>query len=200
MAMEINLKGGTGNNKPAGVTSDNRLQVASRTETEELHETDLGNSYNLNSGELNFTGTTESGMLYIKNTGADPIIVPAFIWLLGTTNGTFGEWRLRVYRNPTTGTLISDASALTPINKNFGSNKLLSDQATIYKASGYGKTVTDGDVAIFTMVSSSGRFVVSVAVELPTGGSLAMTVEAPGSTTDADVAVAIAPYVKTVDD
>lgn len=196
--MESIIKGGTGNNKPAGVSDDNRLQVAARTETEELHETDFGNSYNCNSGEINFTGTTESGMLYIKNTGSDDLVVPAFIWLLGTVGGgTFGEWRLRVYRNPTTGTLISDASALTAHNKNFGSSKLLSSTATIYKPTAYGKTVTNGDVAILTMVTSSGRFVVPIQVVLPTGASLAMTVEAPAGTTDADVAVAIAPFIKT---
>lgn len=200
MAMEINIKGGTGNNLPVGVTGDNRLQTAARIETEESHEKELGNAYNCNSGEVNFTGTTETGLIYIKNTGESPIVIPAFIYLLGTAGGaTFGEWRLRVYKNPTTGTLISGASALTPINRNFGSSKLLSSYATIYKGV-YGSTVTNGDVAIFTMTTSSGRYVVTVPVILPQGSSLAVTVQAPAGTTDADVAVAIAPYLRTVDD
>lgn len=190
---------GSNGNDPVHATSDNRLMVACRTETEEDHEVQLGNAFNFNSGELNFTGTTDSGLLYIKNTGANPIVIPAFIYLLGTTNGTFGEWRCTVIRNPTAGTLISDANAGSPVNRNFGESTDLAIYANCYVASAYGKTVTDGTTELFSMFSSSGRFVVPHRVELPTGASLAIKVQAPASTTDADVAVAIAPYIRTVD-
>jgi hypothetical protein len=193
--MSVVIKSGS-DGFTADVTDDNHLEVAARTSSAEFDHTLRGSSWNINPGTFAFTGTTASGLLYVKNTGTNPIVIPAVIWLLGTTDGTFGEWTVKVYANPTTGTLISDANSEVPVNKNFSSTKTMT--ATVYSASAYGKTVTNGTVAIQSIFPSSGRYVVGVPVVLEQGAACALEVTAPGSTTSANVQVAIAPYERVL--
>lgn len=187
------IQDGKGTGSRAAVTTDNRLQVAARTETLTEHEVERGNAYNINTGTVAFTGTSSSALVYLENTGTNNIFVSSLIYLLGTTDGTFGEWQVEVLRNPTG---ISTSTALTPHNKNFGSNNSLS--ATCTKGA-YAATLTGGTVAVDSIFPSSGRFSLPIEIELPKGASLGVRVTAPTGTTSANVQVAISAVERTVD-
>jgi hypothetical protein len=177
------------------VTADNLLQVQARTETQEDHEVELGNAFNLNTGDVSLTGVASSSLLYIKNTSStQTIVIPASIWLLAETDGTFGSWLAEVIANPTGGTLISTATALTPVNRRIGDSGIL--PATAYLGS-YGLTATGGTTVYSSRFNSNGRFVVAVKLELPPQQSLALRITPPGSTTAAKVQLALAPYIRT---
>lgn len=190
---DVRIRDGKGSSTVAQVTSDNRVQVAARMETYAQHENELGRAFNISTGTINLTGTSSSAMVYLENTGTNPISIPALIYLLGTTDGTFGEWQVEVLRNPTA---ISTSTALTPVNKNFSSNNTLS--ATCTKGA-YAATFTGGTVVIDSIFPSSGRFALPVELELPTGSSIGVRITAPGSTTSANVQVAISAFERTVD-
>jgi hypothetical protein len=185
------LKDGVGKGFYAKVDSTNRLHVdASQLPRSSVAAFD-GNAYNINTGTINLTGTTNSGLLYVKNTGEKTIVIASFIYLLGNTDGS-GDTLVQVIRNPTAGTLISGGSEITPVNRNFNTSKTAA--ATVLKGS-HGSTVTDGTVVIESIFSGVGRQVVNVgAVILNKNNTIAIKVQAPTGTTDMDVQLAISCY------
>lgn len=194
---DVRIRSGSGNGVTAHVTTDNLLKVASRTESQEDHEAELGNAYVVEAADVTLTTANTSSLLYIKNTGDDDIVVPNFIASLGTsTGGTFGRWTLEVVRQPTNGTLISGASAATAVNRNFGSNNTLA--ATLFKGV-EGSTITDGVVLGRAYFTAPGHYAVGLLVVLPKGTALAVRLTPPAGNTSADVTVTIAPYVRTVE-
>lgn len=192
----VRIKSGAGNGKDAYVTTDNQLQVASRMETQEAHETELGNAYNINPGTINLTSANASALLYLKNTGDNPLKITTSITLLGTSTNGSGDWQVEVLRNPTAGTLLS-GTAYVPLNKNFGSANTLTGTA-LYGAEASTVTASDGTI-IDSLYSSSGRKTVPVSLELPKGTSVAVRVTPPTGNTSANVQVALAVFERSVD-
>jgi hypothetical protein len=185
------IKDGVGKGFYAKVDSTNRLHTDSSQLPRSAVAAFNGDAYNINTGTINLTGTSDSGLLYVKNTGDNSIVIETFIYLLGNTDGS-GDTQVQIIRNPTTGTLITGGTAFSAVNRNFNTSKTLS--ATILKGA-HGTTVTDGDVAIESIFSGVGRQVVSVgAVVLNKNNSVAIKVQAPTGTTDMDVQLAISCY------
>ena len=107
---------------------------------------------------------------------------------VGITAGTFADSPIiTVVRNPTTGTLISNATAAPIVeNRNFGSSSTLT--ALTYKGVD-GATVTDGDDALIFVVNGQGRLAATLDLVIPKGSSLAIKVD-PNLTSGATTAYA----------
>jgi hypothetical protein len=185
------IQDGKGTKNLAKVDGEGRLHTESVVQTFAEKVAFDGDSYNINTGTINLTSANTSGTLYMKNTGSENIVITAFFYLLGNTNGT-GDTLVRVFRNPTTGTLISGGTAITPVNRNFGSAKALS--ATVLKGA-EGDTVTNGTVVVESLFSGQGRQTVAVgAIILVPGNTIAFTIKPPTGNTSMDVQFAMAVY------
>lgn len=193
------INGGTGNGYAVKVTEDNKLGTHAISEVQADHQSELGNRYNINSGDITLTGNaTASGCLYLKNTENEDVHVTALIYNLGATTSGTGDMLVEVYRNPTAGTLISTATAVSVnSNFNFGSTNTLSCLA--YKGA-EGLTITDGTVFATTRVSAIGRTAVNLGtVVLPKGSSIAIRYTTPASNSSQKVQFAFACFKQTLD-
>lgn len=177
----MKIEDGKGRGYIAEVNMDNRLETESLIVDESVFATFNGDAYNINTGNITLTSANASGVLYMKNNGINPIVINTAIYLLGASTGGSGNMYAKIYKNPTTGTLISGGTDILSVNRNFGSANLL--DATIKKGA-EGQTVTDGIVAIESIFTASGRQVVSLgAIIINSGNSIAITFQPPSGNT-----------------
>ena len=178
----MKIDDGTGNSSQAKVDEQNNLHVRSISGPVALYTTIDARSFGVITGPITLTSANESGILYVKCTDAvNPMIVLKQLFYLGPSTGGTGPARLKVYRNPTGGTLISGASVITPSNLNFGSS--LTPSALVYKGA-EGNTITGGSLIIDVGVNTS--FLLSVDDInwlLPNGSSYAVSITPPTSNT-----------------
>ena len=169
--------------KTARVNLDNTLAVHSISLTEAEHASDLGDSYNINSGLITLTSAGESGIIYFKNNEDRNIHIDSIIIILGNTTGgaTTDSTRVRIYANPTTGTLISTALAADIVqNRNLGATSALA--ADTYKGA-EGNTITDGDNLLESLLSPGNRVAFGLDLTLPKGKSIGVSLEPNDSNT-----------------
>ena len=174
--MAEQLLDGTGTGKRAKVDVSNRLHTHSVTETIIQNAARTGDSYNINSGPITLTTASQSALLYFKNTGDSDIHIAAVGYLIGNSTGGAGDFHATVVKNPTTGTVISDAVAVAiNENKNVGSSKILDIET--YKGA-EGKTFTNGEDFYFSLLGGAARtYVISTGtIVVPNGGSIGVNV------------------------
>lgn len=136
--MGFQIESGTGKAHKAGVNDENQILAQAEIHFETRQHTDDGEVFIMGSDIIALTTTgAYSGLLYIKNTSTTKNFYVDDI--ICNSNGVTCNWRLT--RNPTTGTLISGASAGLEGNMNF-SNATAFD-GDVYKGAD-GNTVTDG--------------------------------------------------------
>lgn len=193
------LQDGSGKGYSAKVDSSQRLHVDSVTFGRSEIEVELGNGYNINTGVLNLTTAGKSAVLYFKNNEVDPIVITNLFYLIGNSTGGSGDVLITVLRNPTTGTIVSDATnaEMAGVNRNFGSSQTLS--ASIYKG-GEGKTFTNGDKVIETILNQSPRReILSVGdIVLPQGTSIGFDITPATGNTSLDVEFAMSVFLDTL--
>lgn len=166
------IEDGTGGGKKAKVNDNNRLYVSSVNKTAVQEATDIGNSYNINTGDVIISGTT--ALLHFKNNEDQPVVVDAIA--LGMTAGTTSQIpKLTVYRNPTTGSIVARAAAAPQNgNRNFGSSKTL----TVDAYAGIDGDTTSGGTAVAQFYQgTSGRLFATVDFELTKGDSISLELE-----------------------
>lgn len=198
--MSITIKDGTGSGNVAKVTDEKRLETSAVTETEKDHACILGDTYNINTGDITLTDANETTVLYIKNNESNPLVLTALIYNLGASTGGSGDVKINVLRNPTTGDIVTNASAVEAVsNQNYGSSKSLT--ADVYKGATADAVITDGTVSVSTRsASNTGRIVVSLgALIIPQGSSLAVNYTPPASNTSQICQFAAACFVKNFD-
>jgi hypothetical protein len=176
------LKDGTGTGSTAHVNEAHMLRTFAVTENEQAHATEKGNSYNINTGTIALTGTSESALLYFKN-GESPLngnsdyVVVAIAVGMGTRSGNVSDSAaITIIAGPDTGDIISDATAVDmKSNANFGSNNTLSSNSLIYKGKD-GGTISGGrDHALLYM--TDGRLFAPLSIELPVGASVGVKID-----------------------
>ena len=187
---------GTGDGFSAKVNENKKLYVFSTTQTEEKAVTRLGDSYTIASGTVTLTSASESGVLYIKNNESRNLHVRQVIASLGpSTSGSATDTSLiKMYRNPTTGTLISTATT-GPIacNRNFGSsNSLTADMYVGAEA----ETITNGVVHSQVLMSPGTVRELAVDETLPGGTTIAFSVEPNDSNTSMKVIFEVLCYLE----
>lgn len=142
--MSVEIIDGTGKGNRAKVDIDNRLQVFAVTESRIADiSARKGESFILTSDFISLTTTGSfNGLQYIKNTNTEKDLYIDKIRVCGT-GSSMGYVQCKLYKNPTTGTLISDANDGITVPSNMGSNEVY--DGLNYAASADGKTVTDGE-------------------------------------------------------
>lgn len=194
MAEEI--LDGTGTGKRALVDQNNQLHTTSITQTETQDAVDKGNAYNINTGTIGLTTSTESGVLYLSNDEDDPFLIDAVAIGIDNQGTQAGACIITLVRNPTGGTLISGATdVVMNQNRNFGSSRTLKSTTLAYKGA-EGNTVTGGDdIAIFYQnVGTRGYY--SIDFELPKGSSIAVKIDTQTTSGTTNLYAAIIGHVK----
>jgi hypothetical protein len=192
------ISDGTGTGSVAKVDVNNRVHTKAVVVTEQAAEMKIGNAYNINTGLLTLTSAAESGVLYFKNTNSVDIHLVGIVCIFGPSTGgdTSDTTHIRVYRNPTTGTLIGDASAVgVNSNRDFGSSSTL--DADVYKG-GTGKTITDGTVHIESLISPGNRVFFNIDEYIRKDNSIAISFEPNDSNTSMKVMAALILHQETV--
>ena len=192
--MDVTIKNGA-NGNIAEVDKKGRVQTFSISEGLNIESANIGENYNINTGAITLTTANESAVLYMKNNEEKSFIIEEVIIILGASTGGTGDLQIELIRNPTTGTIVSNAVNVDIVaNRNFGSNReLLKD--TYKGAEGY--TLTSGEDFSST-TRSSGSTVVSFdgdVIVLPKGSSIGVNVTPQASNTSMVVKVAIIGYL-----
>jgi hypothetical protein len=194
----MKIESGTGNGKLVKVDDQNRMYVDSITFNRSEEEVERGNGYNINTGVITLTTANKSAVLYLKNNEDSPLVITSLFYMWGTSTGGSGDVLVTVLRNPTTGTIVSGASAaeMAGVNRNFGSNKTL--DADVYKGA-EGNTFTNGDKVIESILDQTARrTVLSVGdIVIPKGSSLGIDMTPATGNTSVDVEFAISCFIDT---
>lgn len=142
--MELEIIDGAGSGKRAKVDTNQRLETFSVTEKRMADISKRnGNSFIITSDFISLTTTASfNGVLYVKNTDSSKLIFIDKVRVCGTGT-SMNAMQCKFIKNPTTGTLISDANAGIAIPSNLGSSEVFT--GTVYAASADGKTITNGD-------------------------------------------------------
>jgi hypothetical protein len=180
--MGQQIEDGTGTGARVQVTKDNQLLTFAVSENRVADVSKRsGDAFLIASDFISLTTTGSfNGLLYIKNNNAKSL----FIQTIRTcSDAASASMQLRMIKNPTTGTLISDANAADATSSNLGSSNTFDGDA--YTASGDGKTVTDGDNLTQFINRSPGHSIQDYegAIVIPKGQSLAITCK-PSAATD----------------
>lgn len=192
------IEDGTGDGKSARVDNNKQLHTFGINETEEQQAVDLGNGYNINTGVIGLTSSTESAILYIKNNEDQDLVISALAVGVGSAGTTTDVATVTVIRNPTTGTIIESTPTNVDMNKNrnFGSNKTLTIDA--YKGS-EGETFTDGDDIAILFNNQGSRLFATLNFELSKGNSIGVKIDTNTSSGTTNVYAAAVCYLKSTD-
>jgi hypothetical protein len=182
--MAQQLEDGTGSGSRVKVTSDNRLETFSITESR-MADISLrnGKAFIITSDFVALTTTGAfNGMLYIKNTDTSRDLFVDKVRVCGTGT-SMNAMQCKFYKNPTTGTLISDANDGIVVPSNLGSNEVFTGD--IYAASGDAKTVTNGTQFSQFTIHLPGHTIQEYdgALIIPGGSALAIAVQPSAATT-----------------
>ena len=181
---------GEGSGNSAGVTVNKRLKTTGIDLSLTEAATESGDTYNINTGEITLTSDTESGIIYLKNNEDTNLIIDNLVVNIKDYTGTDGQPEIKIYRNPTAGTLITEETASEISNRNFGSNKLL---AANYYQGGDSKTISGEDNSFPVYLSSTAAVTFHAFTTLsvlPRGASIAISYKAPSGVTSMKIIVA----------
>ena len=181
------------------VDSTGAALVRSTSQTRAQEAAVEGEGFNINTGLINLTSANESVVLYYKHFEDKPLIVDAIVFGM-EDNGTDVNVTcpLTIVKNPSTGTIISTATAVDILeNRNFGSVNAL-DNSIAYKGA-EGHTVTNGsDWGI--VYTGTGRSMYSFDLVLNKGNSIAVKIDPVANTlTDIDIYCALICHLKQGD-
>lgn len=135
--MATTIEDGTGKGFSVGVDSQNRLFTRSITESEFDKATRTGNAYNINTLFFPVTDSVERPLLYVKNNEEKTLTLAA--WFFATSGSSSSNAIIKMFPNPTSGTIISSGTDVEAVNRLIGSSNTL--DADI-KRGGDGFTVT----------------------------------------------------------
>lgn len=181
--MNVEIVNGVGDQNRAKVNKNNRLETFSITESR-MADISLrdGLSYIITSDFVSLTTTGAfSGMLYIKNTDSSKNLFVDKVRVCGTGT-SMNAMQCKFFKNPTTGTLISDQNDGIVVPANLGSNETF--PGLVYAASADGKTVTDGTQFSQFTIHLPGHTIQEYdgALIIPGGSALAIAVKPSAST------------------
>ena len=180
--MSTIIQDGAGTKRKLKITNANRALVQSVVITEEDEAIIRGEGYQIVSGTQSFTGSTETGILYIKNNDDRDFVLDRAVLLLGSAVGASSDadWTFTVLRNPTQGTTIDNASPAGVSNSNHGSAN--TPNVTSYKGP-EGSTLTNGTGAPQPIKQSIDRIILPLGRRLPKGTSIGFKITPPAGVT-----------------
>jgi len=191
MPETIHGDAATGGIHPVGVTADNQLKTFSVARDIFTQINIEGDAYNINTGDITLTNTTQTPVLYLKNNETKDLVVTAIAVGLGTSAGGTATEAVKVHviRNPTVGTIVDNATSVDiNSNRNYGSTNTLTVDA--YKGA-TGNTMTDGDNHIEFYQPDFGRLFAGVDEIIPKGRSIGVKITPPTGNTGLELYVAL---------
>lgn len=196
--MGFPIQDGSGDGFEAKVDSDLRLHTQSVSRSELTQAILLGNGFNLSTGVITLTSSTESALGYIKNNGDDPVVIEEILVIINPSSGGTGNSIIRIKKNPTAGTVITNADTnVVAENRNFASSKTIN--GLIYKG-GEGLTITDGsNFAISTRDAAFSDVLAfdAAPIVLEKGSSLAVTFQPASGNVSQSVVLAGTAFIET---
>lgn len=189
--MSFVIESGNSKNK-ANVNDFSQLETFTVNQSIEQNLTRLGHTYNLNTGDITFTNESENAVTYLKNNEQKSIVISSFIYLIGNSTNGSGDSTIKVYSNPTTGTIITSGVESSPVNRNFGSKNILDVDWKIGDGS---HSSSGGTKAIPTRLAVVGRKVIGVTTVLEKGSSLSILYTPPSGNTSQICQFAMAVYL-----
>lgn len=178
MAEEI-INGAGGSKISMKVDQNHQAHVVAVTKTETQDALNKDLAYNINTGKIALTSSSESAILYFKNdespiNGESSFVIDAIAIGINNDGTTSQMAEIYVSKNVTGGTIVSGAVDVDMNeNRNTGASEEL-DSLT-YKGA-EGSTISGGqDVALFFQ-SSGSRGYYTVDMEVPKGGSVAVRI------------------------
>ena len=203
------IEDGAGSSRKARVNLLNRLSVDATVFDGEDDAIRRGEGWQIASagsgvGNITFNAQQETGILYFSNEGLADLVVDRVVVILGTATGGTGDWLLKVIRNPTGGTTISNAVAAGVSNSNHGSAvaypgqafRTLSPVNTGTAGVDY-DTLTGGTGAVQPLKQTIDRVILPLGRRLPTGFSLGVNLTPPAGTTSAQALIVAHVYLDT---
>ena len=178
----MRLEDGQGTGYQQHVDKNQQAHTFCITETERNNAVETGLAYNVNTGIIALTGSSDSAIMYFKNNespinGEADLVIDTIIIGINTLSATITEKTVAtIIRNPTAGTIVSNATAVDMKgNANFGSSNTL--DSLIYKgADGY--TLTDGDDYAKVLCKSDERTTIpELNIDLPKGSSIGIKLD-----------------------
>lgn len=189
------IEDGKGTGYSAQVDNNHRLQVKSISEGFNVEAAILGDNYNINTGPITLTSDNNSAVFYLKNGEEKDFIITEIIAILGTSTGGSGDTVVKIIKNPTTGTIITNAVDVDNTeNRNFGSSKELAESHICKGVEG--DTFTDG--VDFADTSRSGSTTVNFDADviiLPKSSSIGVEIEPATGNTNQIVRVAVVGFL-----
>lgn len=180
---------GSGGGYKAKVNEFNQIATKGVVSTLENFAGTMGYTFNVNTGDVSLTTANTSAVAYLKNNGSDDIYISAIGYLIGNSTGGTGDLKAEVIRNPTGGTIVSNAVNCDIVqNKNFGSSRLL--DADCFKGA-EGNTLTGGDIAYESLLNSAGKqyTIATGRVIIPRGSCIGVNITPQASNTSMTVQV-----------
>ena len=184
------IQDGTGTGYRAKVTSENRLTVDSVETTAESLAATTGDSFNVSNDIIDITSDAETALIYMNNTNSEDWVVTRVYFHFGGSTGGVGSGEFTMTTNATTGTLISGGAAVTPVNANLGSAKLLVGE---FLQGANGSTITSGVEFLRTIIPNfaSRNIIPFDSVVIPPGASLALRFTPPAGNTSLKVQLGV---------
>jgi hypothetical protein len=174
------IRDGVGSGNLARVDSANRIYTRSVIASQTQEAMRNGDAFNLNTGDIALSSADASAIIYMKNNETRGFHITDFAIGIGVLPGPTEIAKVVLIRNPTSGTIISNAVAVDMNqNRNFGSAAVI--DATAYKGA-EGDTFTSGDDAAQFFVTGNGRLFASLDFVLPQGASIGITIDLNDST------------------
>lgn len=192
------IEDGTGKGYKLKVSSDNRLHSRAVSETETIHNAEGGRAFNFNTGYITYTA--DGTGIYLKNNEDNQLIITGLaVGIKANSSPVYSSSPyLTLVRNPTTGDLISDATAIAANqNRNFGSSK--SATVDVYKGKS-GGTLTNGSDIAYLQLTTAGRSFFTIDFILTKGSTLGIKVTSALSSGSHDAYFAVIGYFKDSED
>lgn len=188
--MPDTIRDGGSGTTLAKVNANGRLYTDAISASESYAATKDGRSYNVNSGSITLTDAADTPLIYLKNNETQDLHITAIAVGVGpSTGGSGGIPKITVVRNPKTGTIVDNATAVdVNSNRNYGSSDALTVDA--YKGA-TGNTMTDGEDHILFFQTSNGRLFATIDENLPKGSSIGIKFDPQASNTSQEVYAAI---------
>lgn len=175
----------------AGVNKDKRVAVTSVQRSEELSVTAKGHGYNINTGYIPLTTSTESGLLYFENNEDHPIVIAAIAAGFDNLGTHVGSPIMTIVRNPTS---VSFSTAVDiNCNRNFASSNTLKSTTLAYKGA-EGATITGGEDCLLIQAGTGGRLFATINLELGIGNSIGVKIDPQVTSGTASIYTALIIY------
>jgi hypothetical protein len=184
--MEFQITDAKGNEYGAEVNSFNQLQVASVSQSRENYSTEFGNAFQVTNGRINLTNDSKSALLYIKNDSENDLVMDRVVLIQGSSTNGVGDASFQTLRNPTAGTIITNASLAGVSNSNHGSSNAIN--GLNYKGV-QGDTFTNGTGVNLPIMQSQNRSTFPLNRVLPKGSSIGWAYTPPLSNTSIDIVI-----------